>query len=821
MRKFFFFFLVSFLVSNQHMAAQVKGVVSDKDGNPLSFVNIYLKDTYIGTTSNEDGYYEVQLTGRQKFTIIFQYLGYKTVRKDIAAKSFPVELNITMQTENMILNEVTVNAKDNPANDIIRKVIAFRKENLEKTNQYSSDFYSRGIYRLKNAPEKILGQDLGDFGGGLDSTRSGVIYLSETRSKIFRRPPSDFKEEIIASKVSGDDNAFSFNNASDVNFSFYQNTIDFNTALISPISDYAFNYYRYQLESSFYDDRNNLIYKIKATPKRKKDRVGEGYLYIVKDQWALYAVDFILNGEQLQIPAFEELHLKFNYSYSEEDKLWALISQTFDVKFGIFGFQGDGRFTAVYSNYDFTPDYDKRSFTNEVVSFEKNANKKTDEFWNGIRPVPLTDEEVNDYLVKDSIKTVRTSKKYLDSLDRKNNKFGLSNLLFGYTYKNSYKDWNLTFNAPIFATQFNSIQGWHSTAGLSYFKRNEEKGSWIRLNTNVNYGFSDKRLRLTGKLTYLINSFNKPVLIIEGGTKVTQFNESEPITPIVNTVASLFFDNNFLKAYDRTYALLSYSDEYFNGFRLFSRISFEDRKPLFNTETDDDFTSNNPLAPDDFVNPVFQAHQIVKAQITARIRFKQKYLSYPDAKYNLINNDYPTLYLSYETGFASDNSDYNFSQIRAMLFHSFNIANKGQFSYNLKAGTFFNAENISFPDFQHFNGNQTPIGTEDDYTNRFNLLPYYALSTNNSYFEGHAEHNFQGYLLGKIPLLRALNFNLVLGAHHLSTENNKPYSEFSVGMDNIGWGKFRFLRVDYIRSYQGGYLEDGVIFGLKFLDLFN
>lgn len=821
MKKVLCFLILGFFFSSQGILAQIKGTVSDKEGNPLAFVNIYLKDTYIGTTSNEEGFYELETNEKKQFTIVFQYLGYKTIVKEVTVGQFPFELNVSMPSENMILNEVTVNAKDNPANEIIRKVIAFRKENLEKTDEFTSDFYSRGIYRLKNAPERILGQNLGDFGGGLDSTRSGVIYLSETRSKIFKRPPLEFNEKIIASKVSGDDNAFSFNNAGDVNFSFYQNTIDLGAALISPIADYAFNYYKYQLESSFYDDRKNLIYKIKVTPKRTKDRVGEGYLYIVKDQWALYAIEFTLNGEQLQIPAFEEIKLRLNYSYSEKDKLWALISQTFDIKFGIFGFQGDGRFTAVYSNYNFKPEFTKESFSNAIVMFEENANKKSDEFWDNVRPVPLTTEEVKDYVVKDSVKTIRTSQKYLDSLDRKNNKFGLSNLLFGYTYRNSYKDWNLTFKSLLSATQYNSIQGWHTTAGLSYFKLNKEKGSWVRLDTDFNYGFSDKRLRLFGRMTYLINNFNKPVLIIEGGNRVSQFNPSNPITPTANTVASVFFDNNFLKAYDRRYALVSYADEVFNGFRVYTRLSFEDRKPLFNTETDDEFTSNNPLAPEDFVNPVFQQHQIVKAQITARIRFNQKYLSYPDAKYNIVSDNYPTVYLTYRGGFASDISDYNFSQILARVTQKFKISNKGEFIYNLKAGTFFNAENISFIDFQHFNGNETPIGTEANYSNRFNLLPYYALSTNDSYFEGHIEHNFQGYILGKVPLLRSLNFNLVLGAHHLATQGNKPYSEFSVGMDNIGWGKFRWLRVDYVRSYSSGYLEDGVIFGLKFIDLFN
>ena len=87
--------------------------------------------------------------------------------------------------------------------------------------------------------------------------------------------------------------------------------------------------------------------------------------------------------------------------------------------------------------------------------------------------------------------------------------------------------------------------------------------------------------------------------------------------------------------------------------------------------------------------------------------------------------------------------------------------------------------------------------------------------------ELHAEHNFNGYLLGKVPLLNKLNYTLVVGFHNLATENNKPYQEYSIGIDNIGFKKFRFLRLDYVRSYQGGFINDAVIFGLKFLDFLN
>ena len=160
--------------------------------------------------------------------------------------------------------------------------------------------------------------------------------------------------------------------------------------------------------------------------------------------------------------------------------------------------------------------------------------------------------------------------------------------------------------------------------------------------------------------------------------------------------------------------------------------------------------------------------------------------------------------------------DYNFDQLEARLTQNFDISNKGNFQYNLKGGTFLNAnDNMAFMDFKHFNSNQLRANLGNN-LNTFNNLDYYRLSTNKNYAELHAEHNFQGYILNRIPLLKKLNFNLILGAHAASIDQQKPYQEFNVGIGNIGWGKIRFLRLDYVRSYQSGFLSDVFVFGLSF-----
>jgi len=803
------------------ISAQITGNITDQNNEPLPFVNILIENTYKGTTSNDDGYYELNISTPKTYTIVYSYLGYKTVKKEISIAKFPYKLDISLSEESVSLSEVVIDSENDPANAIMRQAIAQRKANLEKTNSYKAEFYSRGLIKIKDAPKKFMGQDIEIE--GLDSTRTGIIYLSETISKIQFLAPDKLKEKITASKVSGNSNGFSFNSALDIDFNFYNNTIDFGNEIISPIANNAFSNYRFKLEGVFYDDRGNLINKIKVTPKRKNDPVFSGFIYIVEDQWDIFALELDITGTQARIPAVDIISLQQSFSYSETDDIWARISQSIDFKYGLFGIKGDGRYTAVYSNYEFNTGLTRKDFNREIVAFEKEANKKDSIFWKTIRPVPLTLEERTDYIKKDSLQVLHESKPYLDSLDRAKNKFKLGNLL-GYTYQNSHKDYRLGFDIPLIGgVQFNTVQGYAANANVFYTKNYDEFKRFFRASGNIEYGFSDERLRATGSLTYKFNSFTNSFLTLSGGVLAEQFNPSNPISPLINSVSTLFFEDNYIKLYDKSYVALNYSEELFNGFRLSTGLSYERRKALFNTteqtffnDENDVYTSNNPLDETAFGVAPFKTHNIIKGNINARINFGQEYLSYPDAKYNVGNEDYPTLYLGYEKGFGATNSDYNFDQVKASLYQTFSVKDKGRFRYNLKVGKFFNADDIAFMDYQHFNGNQTHVSTEGNYTNVFNNLDYYSASTNDAYFEGHVEHDFNGFLLGKVPLLNKLNFNLIVGAHLLATPDFKPYQEYSVGIDNIGWGKWRLLRIDYLRSYQSGFQSDAILFGLKF-----
>ena len=473
-------------------------------------------------------------------------MGYKTLKNNITVNEFPYKINVVLEDENINLNEVIISSGENPANRIIKKAISKRLVYLEKLNKYTADFYSKGYIKIENAPEKFMGQELGDLGGSLDSTRSGYIYLSETISKIKYIKPEMY-ETVIASKVSGDSNGISFNSAMDVDFNLYNNTVNINNEIISPISDYAFNYYKYKLEGEFYDTHGNLINKIKLIPKRENDRVFSGSIYIVEESWAIYGVDIQISGAQAQILPAENIRIRQNLSFEPESKFWLLKNQSIDFGYGIFGFKGSGSFIANYSNYDLKAKISSNKNKNQILTFDKNANNKENRFWENERPIPLTEDELKDYIKKDSIETKRSSKVYLDSVDLKNNKFKLVDLILGYNYNNSYEKNNFSITGPLMGLSFNTVQGYNFSLKSNYTKLYNDYKKFISINGLLNYSDESERIRgsLFGK--YKFNAVNNTEVSIDLGVKTEQFNSKQPITRFQNLITSLLFERNYMK----------------------------------------------------------------------------------------------------------------------------------------------------------------------------------------------------------------------------------------------------------------------------------
>lgn len=802
--------------------AQVKGKVTSADGQPIPFVSVLIENTYNGTSANQDGQYEISIKNPGRYTLVFQSIGFKPKKVSFNAITLPHVLNVVLEDEAYELGEVIITNSEDPAYAIIRQAIAHRKENAEKTGRFEADFYSKGMVKAKNVPKRIMGMKV-ETEGALDSTGSGVVSLSETVSRIVFEYPDKLKETIIASKVSGRGSDYSYNSAREAQYNLYDNYItdyDFDTKLVSPIASGALAYYRYKLEGTYFDEDNNLINKIKILPRRDKEPVFEGYIYIADGSWAITAADLLVKGYRLRQPMLETMNIQQTFNYNATNGLWAKTLQTFSISAGALGIGVNVQYTHVYSNYVFYDAFEKETFTRGSFSFEKDHAKKDSAYWSQNRPVPLSDEEKLDYVKKDSMFAHTRTDAYKDSIQRSKNRFRPFDVLGGYTYNNpktyihSFK-----YDGVLDVPGYNTVQGWNFGTKLSLSIKGSKKFSLSPMSVHFNYGIAEDRFRAWGQLPL---RFGKYTFTLSGGSKAEQFNPNEPILPLINSVATLFFKDNYMKLYDKAFARISHNRFLFKKLSLTGSVEYLRRRPLFNNtdyvliKNDDVFTSNNPLDPFNYTSAPFEQHTLMKAAITGGIRFGggNRYYSYGSG--TRIEDSAPGVAFMYEKGFAGSEKQYEYDHIAVRAAFERTLGNKGDFGLNARAGKFFNADGIAFADFKHFNGNQTHIGTGDRYLNVFNMLPYYSRSTNDAYAELHAEHNFKGFIMNKVPLLDSLLWDLVLGYHALATPDSKPYHEFSAGFDNFGFGIARGIRIDYVWGFQGGETTHGIVFGLKF-----
>jgi len=780
----------------------LSGKITDAHNKPIPFSSVYVKNTTIGTSANSDGEYTLQLKPGT-YEVRYGSVGYKQENR-VVQLTADKQVNIVLQTESYQLTDVAISATgENPAYAIIRKAIKKRKQHLEEVKAYNCDVYIKGVQKLLAAPKKFIGVDIqkATSEAGLDSNRRGIIYLSESQSKYSFEQPDRVHEEMISSKVSGSNRAFSYNRASDMEINFYKNIQVLeglsNRPVISPIADNALFYYKYKLVGKTVEN-GEKIDKIRVIPKRGYDACFQGDIYILEDSWRIYGLNlFITKAQNIN---FVDT-LRFSEQFFPVGKTaWMPSSIKFEFVGGIFSFKFGGYYISVYKNYDINPVFTKNEF-NEVLRITKDTNKKDSVFWENERPVPLTDEEKTDYKNKAVLARKRESKPYLDSLDKVNNKFNTTALLSGYHYRDRYKHEYLNLDPLLTAVKFNTVQGFDINYGGSFSKRIDTLNNrYLVLGAKAGYGFSDQKF--TGSI-YAVLPVSSFTLGFKAGSEVVDLNGDDPISPLVNTFYSLFEKENYEKLYQKRYVSVSADKRITGGWLASASAEWADRTWLPNSTSysffnpgNKTYTSNNPFSPNEDV-PLFSENQSFKITFRTSYDFSDKYETFPTGR-RYLPSPYPTIGVNYTTGIKGIlGSDVNYDLVSADVSKSgINAGVLGQSSFYVGAGKFLNNNNLYYVDYKQFLGNQVLFYKSG--INSFLLLNYYNFSTYKEYIEGHFEQNFSGFILNKIPLIRKLKLQEIVDANYLSTSSLKNYTELGFGVQYLNF------RLIYGRSFNSG-----------------
>ncbi len=794
----------------------LSGTISGNN-ETLPFATILVKGTTLGTNSNANGQYRLKLPAGD-YEIIFQYIGFTKKIERVSLNSDKT-LNVVLSSDGISLKEVEVTAGEDPAYAIIRQAIKKRKYYLNQLDVYTCKAYIKGLQKINKIPKNLKGL-LKISGGEISDTAEmkGVVYLSESESKYHFRKPGDEKEIMYSSKVSGDNKSFSFNQLSDMKINFYNNLVELGNIsdrpFTSPIHENALFFYKYYLLGTITSE-GKTINKIKVVPKRQSDPCFAGIIYIQDSTWRITSADMILTKDA-KIDFVDTLYIKQLHSSVMGDSIWMPITLNLSFDFKAFGFKGNGYFNANIKEYDLRPVYPKRFFKNELLKVEDDANKKDSIYWNANRAVPLTPEEAKDYREKDSIARIRSTDRFKDSVDKKNNKFKFNDIFFGYNYQNTKKRLNISFPGIVTnGVQYNTVEGLNLSYYFGVYKSFANYTSF-NISGRSRYGFSNKLWGGELEFQYAFKPEKSSRVGLKIKSLVEQFNPQDPISPLVNSVYSLLINENYMKLFKETGLETNYNTELFNGVYLSSVLRYMQRDPLKNTSDilfiDDKnklFTSNDPLNPNND-EPSFTSNTALTFEIGFSFRFKQKYYTMPHQKI-VSGSKYPRLNVTYKKAIPVLNANANYDLVTATVSDEVKLGLFGRFSYRLKAGDFLTAKKLYFMDFKHFWGNQTIINS-NDYLGSFRLLPYYGFSTDNWFTEAHAEHHFNGLIMNKLPLIKKLNLQEVVGGHFLATQNLKYYYEINFGLEKI----FKFFRVDYVLGYApNSKLKQGVTVGLN------
>lgn len=854
--RFYFILLVSFLfyttVHSQSQISGIRGKVSDTHGHPLAYAGIHVKGTNQGTLANSEGEYELFLDPGE-YIIHYQHLGFKTeVRTLKVANDISIQ-NITLTEQSLLLRELQVGKDyEDPAYTIMRKAIAKAKFHQLQVQSYSATVYARSTAMPTKIPvlmkRRFKKQGISE----------GVAFVNESVSKVDFSRPNSYKQVIVSTQNNLDNSAPTPNEF--IFASFYNPEVG---GTVTPLSPKALNVYHFEYEGHF-EDRGEIINKIKVTPKSFKQGVFRGSIYIIEDRWSIHS----FNLETL----WQGFQIRVKQLFAPIDDVWVPSSQHFDINGSYLGFAG--KFTYIvsikYEDIKIDPslketvtlvdpykesstpvklppkvdlekmiaegkEVDTKQFRKIVKEYEKEqrkssatgqsprevrrdtihieplANQRDSTYWASVRSIPLTPNEVISYQVSDSLNRSRPGNDLGDST-----RFKPVHLLTGGRYRYAHGH-SLTLYAPLRTLSFNPVEAFNFELGVEWRKKWNDQQQFALI-PNLHYATGRNRLSPRANLVYV---WNNSRISLEGGEKISQFNDQNPIHPMVNLIYYSLFNQNHLRLYQKNYLQIEFRQRYLADIMDWTvNLETGRRKWLENLDKGGKFLWGNPEKEDNLNSPYYFDYpsfyhsypsNYTVFSTTLEIRPWQRYLVRNGRK-RLLSSNQPTFTITYKKGFSLFNSVVDYDLVEGGFRYEPKIGDASTLQLSGLAGRFLNNKAMAFPDFKHFMGNQTILQTGDRLTG-FRMLPYYDYSTPRNYLVGHISYNSPKLLLSQIQLLRMLGLKEYLQLHLLRTPNTQLYSEQVYGLDGV----LKIFRLEAVTHFhQDVYLGWGVRVGTIF-----
>jgi len=803
-----FLFICLFCPLSLLSQTTIKGRVTDgATGEALPYVNIILEGTGEGTVTNFDGVFQLQ-TNKAIDSLKASYIGYVSTVAYFKRNQVNT-LDIALYPDDNMLGVVVVTGGINPALRIVKNAQKNRSEyNIDKLQYYEYESYNKVQLAVDNISDKFRERKIFKAMAPLFDTISVLtpdstvpvlpVFISESLSDYYyRKLPRRTREEIKASRVNGvgvgDDSYVSqLLGATFQQYNFYDNNLYIlDKDFISPISVQAMSYYGYMLVDSMYIGKD-FCYQIQVFPKNKFDLVFNGMIWITDSTFALKRLSLEITNKA-NINFVEKLKIQQELEEVEPgawvpSKLRILIdiAEITDNTLGMVGlYYNSNRNIKVNREHDI-------KFYEQKVFIDASAMEFDDTYWDTHRHEEVTASDIRIYKMVDSLKKQPIIKTYVDAVEI---------ITEGYKPLGKFE-----VGAYYYLLGYNDLEGFRSRIGF----RTTDKFSkrWFTRWYGA-YGFKDEQLKYGIRLDY-IASFKK-------WTKFG-FDSKKDVELIGLTDqdygTSALYDAFALLGTNR----INRSEEYrfwaereiMKGYT--QRLAISNRQLAF--ERIGDFNFKYYSRPElGMLSPISGNFNLTNITLEGKLSHKQLWVVRKHQRVSLGHLKAPVITVNFTKGFDNLlNGDFEYEKIGFHVWQFNSLANLGTFEYNIWAGKTFGT--LPYPVLEVMRGNQGYFSSKTFY----NLMNFYEFVAD-QYIAGHYEHQFNGLIMNRIPLMRQWKLRSFVNAKvaygSLSFDNyslipvkddegfavtsigrftNKPYVEVGYGIENI----LRIIRVDFI-----------------------
>jgi hypothetical protein len=813
MHRLFLLFFIPFGWTVLYAQQQVvSGLVIDaSSGEPLPYVNVSVKLTTTGAITDDQGSFSFFYLPKPNDSLQFRFVGYNPqcfpIEKFLQ-RIYTVELHQSSQT----LPEVIILPGENPADIMLRKIIASKqKNNQEHYDYFSCEIYNKIRFDLNNfdtsfKEKRLLKPFAFVFDNADTSEVTGKtflpIFISETVSDFyFRKSPKTIRENIQGVKVSGvkNESLNHFMGNMYVQTNIYDNFIVlFDKNFVSPVAANAMVFYRYYLTDSTYID-NQWCYKLEFRPRRKQELTFTGHMWVHDSTWSVVAYDMEMAADA-NINYVEYLSMSALYK-KYDDTLWVKDQESFFVEFytltktekapGFFGH----KYTS-FQKYSFSPPEDQAIFnTPALVLSNDEASVRTPEFWTQHRHDSLSKNDRLVYEMIDSIQQIKAYKTWSDIIQM---------IATGY-----YVGKNLEYGPYASLISFNSIEGTRLRFGI---RTSNAFSTKIMPYGHIAYGFNDEQIKYGAGLWYMFSKIPRRAFNMHFKHDYELIGKSENAFREDFLIGTLFTRNPMDKLTMTDQLNIKYEHEWLSGFSV--TLFFSEKNLIYPPENSFQFNTGG------FLKTMSVIHS-TEAGLQLRYAHKERFLSGEFERISL-GSRYPIIRMRVFKEF----SGYNYWKTTLNITHWFNLRGLGWSKYIVDAGMITGA--TPYPFLKIHEGNESFMLDEMS----FNMMNYYEF-VSNQWISVYYTHHFDGLFFNRIPLLRKMKLREVVWGKilfgNLDAENqsynifpenmfilSQPYIEAGAGIENI----FRFFRVDVV--WRHSYLNHpnvsplGIFAGLQF-----